>query len=283
MHCAMCKLCAQSFKMLPDRAFTPKMTNNWKQEVTEEEVTLKLPLVCFLHFFNIFLFFSVSPWMKDEVTSHWLHSKTASRACSLTADSKYQWTETGYGARPLCLPTLASMHKDCNYVLYFLKRVLLPSSEMERRTLSILMAQSLFLSATECYKLTPFSWGCWKPFWVMKEITTWNRSIFWKSGHVKKFITILDQTWIFSLGMSEVECFLFKLYMVYREVQVFWKNLLMSGEEAGEQTVFAQTDPDEGKETWDGISERQTERGVTLLCRNTESLPTLALLRKRRM
>ena len=28
------------------------------------------------------------------------------------------------------------------------------------------------------------------------------------------------------------------------------KNLFMSGEEGGEQTVFVQTDPDEGKERW---------------------------------
>lgn len=53
----------------------------------------------------------------------------------------------------------------------------------------------------------------------------------------------------------------------------------MSGEEVGEQTVFVQTDPDEGKE--DGRNERQRERGVTLLWRNIESFPALALLCRR--
>ena len=50
----------------------------------------------------------------------------------------------------------------------------------------------------------------------------------------------------------------------------------MSAEEAGEQTVFAQTKIQmKGKKRGRGISAGQKERGVTPRCRNTESLPAL--------
>lgn len=57
------------------------------------------------------------------------------------------------------------------------------------------------------------------------------------------FLTILDQTLIPE-----------SLVWVYQKQNIsfiaawFWKNLLMSGEEGGEQTLFAQIDPDERKE-----------------------------------
>lgn len=54
----------------------------------------------------------------------------------------------------------------------------------------------------------------------------------------------------------------------------------MSGEEGGEQTVFVQTDPDEGKERW-MEQMKNRERCVTLLCRNPESFPASAELCRR--